>query len=338
MSTAIDIGNAMRAKALSFASKTGTAIDLAVVTAANAKHEFSLGPIKLYQAIKATLTEEEVQELPLPGSKWNEPAGTLNNNADICQWKDPAKPDGKAKEISFYVVWADGTPEGSNVVKELEWCGRIGKDNMRTDDIDKAWMARYASNPTLLGKRVKYLSSRRATVRKAYKDAVRLLWQVDMVNELAGCTAELDDSGEENTVIVSNKHKPKQEWKLYTVGAFLKLNPAEASESDGSYAALEATAKREPKTPETGGLKLNAVATPETSDKVAVVWDSYLDKCMSAKNGADYAALLKHLTGDSGKQAILTMGGIRDKLNALFKMDAISSRYDIEREKIAKAA
>src|SRR5882762_2045912 len=240
------MGDAMRAKALGYAAKTGTAIDLVVVRAADAKHEFSLGPINLYRAIKSNLTDEEIDELPLPGSMWKDDAGNLHNNADVCQWKDPAKADGKPKEISFYVVWADGTPEGSHVVKELEWCSRISQENMKTDDIDGKWLATYASNPQAAKKRKKYLEGRRATVRKAYKDTVRLLWQLDMVNELPGCVAELDDGeSSENTVMVSNKANPKREWKLYTVGAFLKLNPKKASETGGTYAALEATSARE---------------------------------------------------------------------------------------------
>ena len=39
------IGEAIRKKALGYAAKTATDLDLAVVRAANAKHEFSLGPI-----------------------------------------------------------------------------------------------------------------------------------------------------------------------------------------------------------------------------------------------------------------------------------------------------
>lgn len=332
------IGDAVRAKAMSYAAKTGTAIDLAVVTAADAKHEFSLGPIKLYNAMKANLSADELDNLPLPGQRWKDDNGNLSNNPDIAEWKDPSKPDAKAKEISFYVVWADGTPHGADVVKELEWCSRAVDDKMKKDDIPAAWLTKY-SNPQDIKRRKTYLEGRRGTVRKAYKDGVRLIWQFDMVNELPGCTAELDDSGHENTVIVSNKAAPKREWKVMTVGAFLKLNVAKASEQGGTYAALIGTAERKPAPPAgTGELKVNAIATPETLDKAMLMVHSYLDKCMHAKTGADYAALLRHLNTEQGKQAILTMGGVKRSLDELFRMDTIRNTYDTEAERLRPAA
>lgn len=335
---ALDMGEAMRKKALGYAAKTGTAIDLAVVVAANAKHEFSLGPIKLYRAIIANLTVDERDELPQPGSRYKNEAGEAVNNADVCLWKDPSKPDGKPKEISFYVVWSDGTPEGSHVVNELEWLSRVSTDGMKTDDIDKTWLAKYVGNTTAIKKRKKYLEGRRATVRKSYKDSVRLMWQLDMVNELDGCVCELGDD-DDNVVIVSNKHKPKIEWRLYSVGAFLKLDPLKASEGDGSYASLIATAERAPQQPPgKAPLALNAIATPETSDKVATVWHSYLDKAMSNRGSAEYAALLKHLTSDGGKQAVLTIGDIHAQLGALLRIDTIRAIYEAEKEKVKQAA
>lgn len=337
---ALNIGDAMRSRALSYARKTGAEIDSIVIKAADAKHEFSLAPIKLMNAIKANLSAEDIDGLPMPGSKWNDrlPDGSYINNPDICQWKDPSKPDGKAKEISFYVVWADGTPEGEHVVKELDWCKCTSTEGMKTDHIPAEWLKKY-SNPQLVKKRKKYLEGRRATVRKAYKDAVRLLWQLDMVNELQGVGAELGDH-DDNTVIVFNKHKPRAEWKPYSVGAFLKLNPLKAEEQGGTYDALEATAKREKQAQgaKPGELKLNAVHTPESSDKVAVVWHSYLHEALNDRKGDKYAALLRHLTSDAGHQSVLTMGGIRDALNGLFMMDQIKAIYDTEKDKLSKAA
>lgn len=335
----VAMGDAMRAKALGYAAKTGTAIDLIVVKAADAKHEFSLAPAKLRQAIMDNLSEDDIDQLPLPGSRWKNEAGEINNNADVCQWKDPSKPDSKPKEISFYVVWADGTPEGANVVKELEWCSRVSQENMRTDDIDGAWLKKFSGNPQQTRKRKKYLEGRRATVRKSYKDAVRLIWQVDVINELQGCGVEVGEH-DDNTVTVFNKHKPRGEWKLFSVGAFLKLKPAVAAEQGGTYDALLATAERAPKPPGGGdqSLKVNAIETPATMDKVGVMFHSYLDKAFADKNSAEYAALLRHLTGAGGAQSVLTLGGIRNKLNALFKMNSIQTIYDREADSIKDAA
>lgn len=340
-STSLDataIGDAMRSKALGVAAKTGKALDDIVIRAANAKHEFSLAPISLRAAIRSNMTEAEIDELPMPGERWKDDKGNLSNNPDICQWKDPTKPDGKPKEISFYVVWADNTPEGQVVVRELDWCSRAASENMRTDDIPADWMKRYASNPTDLKKRKKYLEGRRATVRKAYKDAVRLDWQVTLVNGLDGCGCEVGE-GDDNTVTVFNAKKPRGEWKVYSVGAFLKLKPVLAAKAGGSYAALEATAERAPKQPDPakGPVKLaaNDIKTVAIADNVAVAFDTWLDKCMSDKGGSEYAALLKHLTHAGGATSAATLNGIRTKLNTLFTIDALAVIAEREEQKAA---
>jgi len=335
---ALTIGEAVRSKALGYAAKTGTAIDLVVVGGADAKEQFKLTPITLKTAIEANLSQEEIEGLPLPGSRWND-GGIANNNCDIFQWKDPSKDqDSKPREVSFYVTWADGTPEGARVVKEIDYCKRIGKENMKIDDIPQGWQNKY-NNPKLIADRLDYLEGRRATVRGAYKEAVRLIWQMDMVNELPGCQCSIDNEG--GQVLVENKTDLKKGgWKFYSIGAFLRLNPKQASEQGGSYAALKATEKREPKKtpPAAGILTLNSVQTPETMDKVGVVFHSYLDKTLATTGSADYALLLKHLTGDAGRQSILTLGGIKECIDKLFRMDTIRAVYDSEKEKLNKAA
>jgi hypothetical protein len=349
---ALTIGEAVHAKAMGYAHKTGTAIDLTVVTGANAKAEYKLTPSKLLKAINANLTQEEIDGLPLPGSRWND-GGIANNNCDVFQWKDPSKDgDSKPREVSFYVTWADNTPEGVNVCTEIEHCKRTSQKNAKMDDIPAKWLETY-SNPKLVDDRLKYLEGRRVTIRSAYKEAVKLIWQMDMVNELTvyeqidgvatnkiigGCAATLeDDTGE---VLVEDKGAPKKNWKHYSIGAFLRLNPKAALEQGGSYSALKATEKRPVKTPtpKAGTLTLNSIQTPETMDKVGMVFHSYLDKTLATTGSADYALLLKHLTGDAGKQSILTLGGIRDSLNKLFRMDTIQAVYDSEKEKLPKAA
>lgn len=338
------MGEAIRSKALSFAAKTGAAIDAVVIATADAKDIVSLTPVKLRAAMIANLSEDELNELPLPGSRWKNKDGTPNNNADIGEWKDPSKgPDAKPREISFYITWADGTPEGNRVVTELEYIKCVSTEGMRTDHIPAEWIAQYSGNPTAIKRRKKYLDGRRATVRKAYKDTVRLIWQFDMVNELKGCEAEVEDG--ESTVIVVNKAKPRSEWRVMSVGAFLKLNVQKALEQDGSYAALIATAERKKQPNPTPGAKpglaVNAIATPDTLDKAMIMVHSYLDKCMSDKNGTDYGSLLKHLTGAGNGQSVLTLWGIKKELDTLFRIDALAvtaQRLEDDTNKATKAA
>ncbi len=346
MNTVISFNaESQRAKALSYAAKTGTDIDLIAVTTSDAKEVFKGGPIALMYAMRAHLSEDDIDGLPLPGSRWNMPVGIGNNNPDIFKWADPSKPDAKDKEVSFYVVWSDNTPEGKRIVTELEWCTRMGQQNVKTDDIPQTWKDKY-SNPQLIGQRKLYLEGRRGTVRKQYKDAVRLQWQIDMVNELTGCEAhvcEKDGGGYEKEILVREVRAdglPARKWKYYNVDAFLKLQPAKAKEQGESYAALEATAKRTPGAP-AGGTKvpaLNSVQTPETMATVAAPLASYLDKAFGDKKGQDYASLLKHLTSDGGVTTVHTLDHIRNRLNDLFKMDVLRVIADKAEDEARAAA
>jgi len=349
----------MHKRALSYAAKTGTEIDLVAVTGADAKHTLKMTPGRLRSAIIANMSEEEVDGLPYPGSRYKNPDGSANNNPDIYLWKDPSKgPDAKEREVSFYVDWADNTPEGRNVTREIEWCKRIGKDNMKIDDIPQKWQDEY-SNPQLVDDRLKYLESRRQTIRAAYKEAVRLIWQLDMVNDLivfdpddvankvaepkviGGCIATIDKDG--TTVLVEDRAERKN-WKHYSVGSFLKLDVKKALEGGSTYHALKATEKRDGATGadktkgKTGvdALPLNAVQTPATSDKIAAIWLSYLDKALNNRAAPEYAAFLKHLSEQ--KQATLTLATIRDRLNTLFRIDTLQAIADAEKEKLANVA
>jgi hypothetical protein len=337
---ALAIGETIRKSALGYAAKTGTAIDLVVVKAADAKHEFSLATPNLYRAIKGNLSPEEVENLPLPGSRWNDLEDGSNVLADMFQWKDPSKPDSKPREVSFYVVWSDNTPEGKHVVQELEYCSRVSTEGMKTDDIPADWLKKYDANPQLVKKRRKYLEGRRGTIRKAYKDAVRLIWQIDMVNELSGCGCELGE-GDDNTVTVFNKHKPRGEWRVFSVGAFLKLKPAKASEQGGSYDALIATAERgkKPGGGDKNKVSINSVQTPETAATVGLMFAHYLDRAFSNRASPEYADLLKHITTtEPGKQTAHTMLTIYNRLGSLFRIDQVKAIADAEADKVGRAA
>lgn len=341
---ALSIGEGIRKEALGYAAKTGTDIDLVVVKAADHKHELSLSPLRLRKAIIDNLSEDEVSALPQPGSKWSDLEEGSNDLADLFQWKDPSKPDSKAKEISFYIVWSDNTPEGKNVVNELDYIKRMTTEGMDRAGIPADWLKKY-NNPQLIKKRKKYLDGRRATVRKSYKDAVRLIWQLDLVNELPGCAAHTGDD-DDNTITVVNTGSMKNgvagEWTVMSVGSFLKLKIGKALELGGSYSDLMSTAERGRKEPDknkTGLPAINSIQTPETADKVAAMFAHYLDRAFNDRGSAEYTQLLKHLTQtDAGKQSVHMLGHIRNRLNTLFRIDTVQSIYDTEQERLNRAS
>lgn len=335
------VGEAQHKLAMEFAAITSPELDAAMVAVAKAKDEFSGAPIRLMHTLLTTMTEDKIDLLPRIGSRFAD-----TNNPDIFIWKDPSKDGATEKEVSFYVVWADNTPEGSRVVTELDYLTRLGGENMITTDIPAAFKSKYP-NPEARRRYKKYLNGRRGTIRAAYKNAVKLMHQFDAINELAKVAANTIPGTEEGTfesvvkVHSTVKGRETMDYEHYSVGAFLKLNAAKAAEGGGTLEALKATVARDTgkgKDKNKGLPALASINTPETSDKVAIAWHSYLEKAWSDKAGDEYRALLKQLTGPGGASSVHTLGGIRNILNSLFKMDKIQSIYDTEQEKLKDAA
>lgn len=337
----LQIGEAQHKLAMEFAAITSPELDAAMVAVAKAKDEFSGAPIRLMFSLLSTMPEDKIDLLPRIGSRFAD-----TNNPEIFIWKDPSKEGATEKEVSFYVVWADNTPEGTRVVTELDWLARLSSDNMVITDIPAPFKAKYP-NPEARNRYKKYLNGRRGTIRAAYKNAIKLMHQFDAVNELALVKAVTIPGTEpgtfENVVKVQSKvvGRETMDYEHYSVGSFLKLNAAKAAEGGGTLEALKATVARDTgkgKDKEKGVPALASINTPETSDKVAIAWHSYLDKAWQDKAGDEYRALLKQLTGPGGASSVVTLGGIRNILNSLFKMDKIQSIYDTETERMKDAA
>lgn len=334
------VGEEMHKRALTFAAATPKDVDAAVTRQADVAEEKSTAPIVLMMGMLKSMPESMLDELPRIGSTIKD-----SNNPDLFTWRDPNKDNDDGKIVSFYVIWADNTPEGKAAVQELDWLRRMSDDNMSKAGIPQEYQDKY-SNAQLIEQRKKKMENRRANVRKAYKTAVRLMHKFDEVNELAAVAAEVEPGLTEGTfepdILVHStiKGRENKDWKHYSVTNFLKLNAAKAAEQGGTLAALKATVARDTdKGKGKAGIPaLNSIETPETMDKVALPFYSYLDAAFADKRGDKYAALLKHLTGAGAEQPVLTLGGIRDILNALFRIDKVQSIYDKAKEETQRAA
>lgn len=338
------IGEAMHKRALSFANQTPAAVDEAVTRQADIAEEKSTAPIILMMHMLKNIPEDQLNELPKIGSRIAD-----SNNPDIFIWRDPSKDNDDGKEVSFYVVWADNTPQGRQVVQELDWLKRLGDDNMTKNGIPQDYQDRY-SNAQLIEQRKRKMENRRKSVRNAYKTAVKLMHKFDAVNELAHVAAIVEPGPVEGTfepdILVHSTVEGRRlkDYKHFSVSNFLKLNPAKAAEGGGTLTALKNTIARD-----TGGGKgkgkqqpgipaVASIETPQTADTVAVAFDTYLDKAWSDKKGDIYAQFIKHLTGPGGQQSVHTLGSIRKKLNDLFRMDKVQAIYDKAEEEMSEAA
>lgn len=327
----IMLGEAQFKKAVALASKTTPELTAAMDAINKAKDEFSGAPIKLMLALLHELPEEEVNALPRIDSTAAE-----TDNPDLFMWKDPSS-DAKPKEVSFYTVWPDSTPAGVKVIQELGWISCLSDPEKKRDHIPQEYKDKY-STPEARKGRKKYLIGKRGTVRAQHKQAVRLMHQFDAVNELAGCQATTMPGDEPDTYSTLIKvqstvaGRESMDVEHFTVGAFLKLKVAAAAEHGGTLAALQATVARDTTKnkgvkPEAGIPALDGIKTPETSDRVATAWHSYLDHIITDKRGQDYAAFLKFLTGPGGASAVETLGDIRACLDDIFKIDGVSFIY-----------
>lgn len=333
-------GEAQYSKAIALALMNTTALNSAMVAVAQAKDEFTGAPIKLMMAMLTELPEATIDGLPRIGSKQSE-----TDNPDIFKWKNPAD-DSKEKDVSFYVVWSDNTPEGAKVVTELGWLSCLSDKDKKRDHISAEYQQQY-SNPQVIKQRKKYLEARRGTIRASYKKAAALMHQFDAINELDGVTATTSpgaiEGTYENTILITSKiaGREKLDWAFFSVGSFLKLNAAKASEQGGTLAALEATVARDTKKKApvaTGIPALNGVKTPETMDVVLTAVHSYVDSAFSDKKGDAFAALLKFLVGPGGASAVETIGDLNKQLSELMKMDHIQFIYQKAKDAQHKAA
>lgn len=246
-------GETQKARAIALAGQESEAMGAAVTLAANAKEDWQGGPIKVLFAMNEAYGDE-LASFPKPDME-------TGNNPD--KFKVPM-PDGKGstaiRSTSFYLLFSDATREGKALVDELEYLKRIANVNDKCDDIPEELMELYRGDENKRISRENYLKNRRSTVRTAYKKAMALYFQMDAVAglEKVGCDFDYADSeaGEvEKTskpILVWSKpdddKKPITKFERFSIGSFLKLNAAEASENGGTLKALMKTVARDTNT------------------------------------------------------------------------------------------
>lgn len=350
MSKIIDkfaVGEQAHKLALSFAANTPAEVNAAVSANADRKAEISMAPVQLYMRMLTKMDEDTLNTLPVIGSRLADVAGT-NQLPDLFHWKDPSKDNDDGKEVSFYTVWPDNTPEGISVANQLDWLKRLGDDTKIKTGIPADFAAMYGDDVAARSVLTRKLENRRGNIRKDYKMAVRLMHKMDGINELAAVAAKVeptaDGKGYEADIKVHSTvaGRETRDYAYFSVGTLLKLDTAKAAENGGTLAALKATiARGTPEPVKTDVLKVNSIETPETLDTVAIAIHSYLDKAFADKTGDQYRKLITHVSDTASAQPVLTLYEIKLKLDSLFRMDkvmAIATKAKDEADKVAAAA
>lgn len=329
-------GNILHRLAVELGGTTSTALSNTMASLVKAKDEWSGAPVKLMFAIKETYSADKLNAIPTYGTSYKD--------GDNNPWLYTiVKPDvnGKEKEreVNFGNDWADATPIGLAVEQELDWCRRASNSKMTKAGIDEEWLEQYDNVPAI-EKRIQYLTGKKGTIRTAYKNAIRLMQQLELVNELASVTAFVPPGsvpGEyENIVEVRSTVSGREniDYEMFSIPTFLKLNVMKAAEDGGTFKALKATLTREKK-PEDKTLKVEKIETPETNDLALAKVHQYMDQIFGSQPGDKYATFLKFLNGDKGQSAIETIGELHSYFGQILAMPKFGKMWSKYQEGLA---
>src|SRR6266446_4932499 len=305
-------GERQSALATSLAAIHGEELATAISTVMKAKEDWQGGPMTVMCAMGVNYTEEQMAEFPIIGS--SEKDGS--NNPAKFKAKVPGK-DGKETERDqdFYILFADATPEGADIVKRLGWLAHANKSEFNQAEIPQEFKD---MNPQERRMNVEKLTNRRSTIRSSYKNAIKLNQQFTAVNDLPHVSADpipgIEEGTYENTVLVHSKVKGREtkDWEHYSLSNFMKLNAAKAKENGGTLAALKATVARVPKVPgdNSDGNKPDVIKTIPKAIVRLVDLHSFFVEVFRGKDKTTYNALVKLMGGPGSDDLVKSIGDL----------------------------
>ena len=338
-----NINEQQKTLAEQLASVHSEALTSAINTVAQAKEDYQGGPVKVYFAMRQTYSEEQLSMFPKPGS--GKEKGWVGNNPDYFKMKKPGK-DGKENEatVSFYNVFTDDTVEGKELNRRINWMKRVGNPDYNQADIPQQIKD---MNPQEREAALTKAKNKLATIKAAYRNAAKLMFQLDAVNSLEFVQATVVPAikaGEfENLIQLSTTDPARivngvpQDWDQFSISNFMRLDADKASENGGTIAALKDTIKRkdgDDNSNEPGGAKPDLIATVDKFKARATDIHEYLNtKVFDTKDRTAYNAVLKALSGPGSDDFLLSIGTIRDALGDFMSVGNNQSRYDILKSK-----
>lgn len=334
-------GDAFAARAIELAGKESDGMSAAVVAVMKAKEDWQGGPIKVLFAMKEAYGED-LLSFPTPDDEGS-------NNPDKFK-VSVTDANGKTtlKATTFYTQFADATKEGKAIIQEIEYLKRAGNAEAVKTGIPEEILA---MSPQQRDTRLNFLGGRRTTIRASYKKAMALGFQMMAVNNVPNIVADFlyvqdkdgnDTSEVENTtkpivVYVPVKNGPVKKWEAYSIGSFLKLNPAKAIEQGGGFDKLKGTITRNTEGGATGNngkaTETPPIKTVDTFFHRFVELYRFANEAQYEKDQKAMAAigkLLKHKDSDELAVACVEMEMFLSDLN---KEYGLSKRYnDLQRK------
>jgi hypothetical protein len=268
--TAFD-GEALAAVARGLAAKVTDVTEDAIEIAAKGKEDWQGGPIAVLAGLQSDFGDE-LNDFP-------EPDSDTGNNPDKFKMEVTDTSGKTAKrDTSFYLLFADNTKAGQAIQTELAYLKRANNLEAIKDGIPAHILS---MSPSERDDRIKFLDGRRATVRSAYKKAMRLYFQFVAIGELTvmvGKDGKVNANPELNTI-----------GKAGTVGCdFIYGKDEEGNDTDVINSPAPIVIWEQP------GCNAKGEARPITkSVKVSIGKFLNFDAKKALENGGTYAALLK---------------------------------------------
>lgn len=342
-------GDALSANAVKLAGTVGAESNAVIAQMADAKEVLDLGRFRLLFAMQNDFEAEQLDGFPVPDTE-------DGNNPDHFK-ADKLNSDGTTSKAwtTFYTVFADNTVMGQTILSSIEMLERLGNPQAIKDDIPDDLKA---LDPHARENKLNYWKGRRGTLRKAYKEAMKLYFQFAAVNAYPAIKAEpmwmagrgpedghADGLEIENTTkpiqvwLVPAEGKPIAKWEALSVSAFMKLSVKKALEKGGTFAALIESGiipkvKKPDGTATSGGQTGNNAAatklrieTAPTLRDVIIETHRSMTAMLEDKQAVEYGKLLKLMNEKDNDETITAIVELRNYLNDVCANTGADKKY-----------
>lgn len=300
-------GDALANHAQALGAKASVFMGDTVERLSKAREDWQGGPIFTLLALRDAYTEEELAEFAIPGTD-------TGNNPDKFKISVMNGDKKTTKQTTFYAQFARGTAAGKKIVETLEFLDRAADKSAVKDgipqsilDLDHDGRERQRS----------FLEGRINTMTQAYKKAMLLHFkfvEVDEYSENIFCAVDWvqgkspDDvehvsqcevePGNEPIVIWYEETGKPQKREVFSIAAFLKLNPAKAQEKGGGFKNLveSGVVKKAPVPPgQTPKEQDMTIKTVDTGLGVMVEFHRWMQEIRGERDGANIGKFLMEL-------------------------------------------
>lgn len=336
-------GDALAEHAFRLAAKESVQMRDTFSRLAQAREDWQGGPLYTLLALRGTYETEELDEFAIPGSE-------TGNNPDKFKITVVNGDKRTNRNTTFYAQYARGTQSGKAIIERLDWLDRAADKGASKEGIPEDIMD---MSPEQRASHRSWCEGRLNTMTQSYKKAMQLHFKLKEVNDYSAnifaepiwqegfspddvdnlWDAKVEATQEPIAVWLAEEGKPITKWEPFSIGAFLKLDPAKASEKGGGFKQLVESGIV--KKAAGGGATTAAGAAGEditikTVDKslgVIVEYHRYLLDIMSQRDGAEYGKLVQQLTKKGNDEFVTAFVELKNAFIDIAKNNGLDAKY-----------